>query len=92
MNFLGGPCIFEGRYEDLKIKHNEEIEKYQEAEVVPNGEGFIDIDDILIHEQVIDMYLFYMRGKVPGQFAKPIEDREDFGTKVKSESMYKKNN
>jgi hypothetical protein len=76
----------------LKTKHNEEIEQYQEAELVPDGEGFIDIDDILIHEKVIDMYLFYMRGKVPGQFAKPIEDREDFGTKVKSESMYKKNN
>ena len=60
---------------------------------MPDGEGFIDIDDILIHEKVIDMmYLFYMRGKVPGQFAKPIEDHEDFGTKVKSESMYKKNN
>ena len=77
-----------------QFQQTENIDKYDpdgENDMIPDEEGFIEIDECLIHKDVIDMYLFYTGGKVPDVFSSPIDNREDLGTKVKYESKYDRN-
>ena len=77
-----------------QFQQTENIDKYDpdgEHDMIPDEEGFIEIDECLIHKDVIDMYLFYTGGKVPDVFSSPIDNREDLGTKVKYESKNYRN-
>lgn len=70
------------------LQQNEDIDCASIFDLIPDADGFVEIDNVMIVEDIIELYLMLKKRKVPKAFSAPIQSCKDVRTKIKISSDY----